>query len=352
MSFSYAPDFVIKKKRKRSRKAIDPCLGYYPASPTPITDETQAKLPTKPEYYVDDLTAGPSSIVPGHTVKARENPERTGSLNAKQVTVEDFLRWSVHTPPSRRTYAKKKKYNYANLNEFPPPRIAHQSDDDCHSPIRPSKRRRPGRVILDSSSDYEPGTCEESEAASSPRKSQHTRPKKPQKPLPLATRMRTAALLSHVDLPPTEPGDAPPPLPLVPAPNSPATPISRKWKYVDPRTTSLPYDFEIMPAQTSRRSPKKKSRRVRDWLPPLSSCLTDPLPKARDRVKTIPETRPELVPLKFIPLRTHEKILVESFRRPKTQIPATLGPSLSRSIVAPIVAPTDDFDILEEFPPD
>ncbi|RPD61231.1 hypothetical protein L226DRAFT_570943 [Lentinus tigrinus ALCF2SS1-7] len=47
MAFTYAPDFVVKRRRRRSRQPVDPCLGFYEDIPTSPSIPLSASTPVR-----------------------------------------------------------------------------------------------------------------------------------------------------------------------------------------------------------------------------------------------------------------------------------------------------------------
>ncbi|KAK7690937.1 hypothetical protein QCA50_006040 [Cerrena zonata] len=343
MNFSYAPDFVIKKKRKRSKQPVDPCLGYYLSSPSiaaypsprPIPHEALGLLPEENTINLD-LPHEPIPLVlvtPGEQAVART----TNVQPECQITVEDFLKWSAKTPS--RTYKKRKRklkvvdicapYN-TSIHDLSSSDRNGSSEDE----LRPTKRHNIRRINSEDTEgsaytpSVHPSACEE---ASSPSPKKRKRYRKAKKVKPSMDRLRAAALRSHVNLP-DNPNDARMPglRPLDLEPMSPClacSPEHKKWRYVDPRKT--PRYPDVLSATSYPRncpdspSARKEFKCISYWTPQIVPTISDRATpelsksrtaKKRGRTHIEPpsyDTRSSMAPLAFVSLEEHEKLLIE-----------------------------------------
>ncbi|CAL1716176.1 unnamed protein product [Somion occarium] len=318
MSFSYAPDFVITRKRKRPRQAVDPCLGFYPSPeetsiPMQQIDETMAL-----NVHVIDIKP---------RVIAVERVEVPGVEH--QVTVEDFLRWSSRTPV--KTYRQKKQHRVVDLRAP----IKHavtlstDSDDSSTREMRPSKRRRMPRIIPDIVSDVVPTDQVKHNRIQKNTRQSYKRSRIDKNTQSLPTGLHASPGL--IDVEPSEHTDDAHictlrPLNLVPMSSSPScSPKPKRWRLVDPRKTSLHSDtININMENESGVSPcTKQFRRLSLWSPPTPGFVSaSPLVaqpalatngRQSHRYKGAPtvKDRHGVAPLAFISLEEHERLLAE-----------------------------------------
>ncbi|KAH9939498.1 hypothetical protein B0H21DRAFT_825157 [Amylocystis lapponica] len=173
----------VKRKRKRSQQAIDPCLGFYPSIPSSPSEFLGSIPPCEHEAHknipnVSQITQPAQTVA----VHAKQSPDRN-VLTA--VTVEDFLRWSTEGPVKR--YGKRAR----KRNQASPDKDYEQDSEDQESypkPLRHRKRRRALRICASSEAEDIPVSSTGSEKRLKPRITRFSK------------RILTAAMRSHVDL--------------------------------------------------------------------------------------------------------------------------------------------------------
>ncbi|KAI0784528.1 hypothetical protein C8Q75DRAFT_831716 [Abortiporus biennis] len=235
MSFTYAPDFIVKRKRKRHRPAIDPCLGFYPSSPQPTfqpspdpsvdANETleepaeisgnQAENREVHNISATELPNEPpeSSKQPVRTYKTRKT-RRNGDPN-EQITVEDFLRWSAQLGKTSSRTTKKRRYvdlrnpPAARTPVPPQPNLSDEDEDYC-IPRRPKRRcvfptipRTPSPSNVDTGSPRRSKRLSNAEISTTKRRNRKnatTKKKNKKKVAKFADHLYPAAIASNVDL--------------------------------------------------------------------------------------------------------------------------------------------------------
>ncbi|PCH42526.1 hypothetical protein WOLCODRAFT_137951 [Wolfiporia cocos MD-104 SS10] len=279
MAFTYAPDFIIKRKRKRSHVVYDSsddeqdvksCDESQIAGPS-----TSRAIPTRGQP-----TAPGTRIQPESKARASEDISVRQSQHTENVvTVEDFLQWSVKAPTApakRRGYGRTKRtLTYVNLQRST---SIDNENSSLHSDVDvatggPSQDAPHPSAQVDSLPTEKPG---------------HRGKQRPRKKQALAQRLLQAAVLSYVDPAGLASGQEPSgahtpravPIPIrferVPstAPPADARKPKPKWRLADPRTVDPFRNLHIAFPDCARASGSttpgpllapKKCRRISDW---------------------------------------------------------------------------------------
>lgn len=309
-------------------------MSRYSDSQQAALAEARISISPPKEAHLSSNTGLPTVIVQIPPVEELEGRNTQGAEPARQVTIEDFLRWSVKTPP--RTY-KKRKHKHVDICVVPKP-INHNTPSpngtwpSDNEPL-PRKRRLVRRVNSEDTPDgaaYTPSNHDDAFGeAESPSPKKRKQSGKRKKIKPSMTRLRAAALRSYVELP-EDPNDAHTsslrPLDLVPvSPGLVCSPEHKKWRYVDPRKTSRYPDVLEATSWKACNSPsaRKQYKCISSWTPQIvsiaSSSQTRDLPMSRAAQKqrrppvetACQDTRFNMTPLDFVPLEEHERLLTE-----------------------------------------
>ncbi|KAI0327846.1 hypothetical protein GY45DRAFT_1086339 [Cubamyces sp. BRFM 1775] len=325
MTFTFAPDFVLKRKRKRSSRPIDPCLGFYPdliESPPAIevgrlaSTSAAHALPSHSHVAtalsVTDPKEAGDVTVPGLDSKTiRETTQA-------QLTVEEFLRRAA-SPTKRYTRHRARQRKKARGDHIPsddtylPP--SHPTDDSDvgseDSPIGQARKRR--RRTVQWTSDELEGSD-----AGQPitERRRRTNAKKSQK---LSTRLLLAGASTGVDLlggallpPSTTHTFTRKPIPLVPdnrLPSPPAPTTIGRRQYVDPRK-AIPFhnvtsQFYAADGDRSVERREANARPVTAWKP-VGDNLSCQRGGGRAGIVRKASQRLVVIPLVLAPTTTHD----------------------------------------------
>jgi hypothetical protein len=102
------------KKRRRRAHAVDPCLGFYPSSPSTNLQTVTKQLFIDTDHDVPPIVTLSSvpSLQPTfdftQTSSEVENNSPTNEI-VNQVTVEEFLRRSAERKPTKRYGGRKRR---------------------------------------------------------------------------------------------------------------------------------------------------------------------------------------------------------------------------------------------------
>ncbi|KAI0635847.1 hypothetical protein C8Q77DRAFT_1099940 [Trametes polyzona] len=308
MSFTFAPNFVITKRRKRPRQAIDPCLGFYPTTlhtSTPIIPSTHAagseEAPPSPHKVLPPVIAGvcaqspnpvdrpkgPGQPKAGNSITQSRSNAASPEKEQEALTVEEFLRRAA-SPTKRYTHQRSRKRKRAGRKEhssqesYRPssePRSLSPSEEAHCSPG--TRKRRQDAVAW---------TSDEAEDMHAVRKLAKKKRRPPtRKTRSFATRLLLAGVSTGVEvvggpLLPTSEAHTPTyrPIPLVPHHRLPSPPTDSRFSrrhYVDPRkdTHLGRSSFQFGAGEdhgTSAHGPKA-SRPVTAWRPAVNAASID-----------------------------------------------------------------------------
>ncbi|OCH94842.1 hypothetical protein OBBRIDRAFT_49883 [Obba rivulosa] len=323
----------IKQKPRRSWKAIDPCLGYYPEIVSPprpapaVVAEThtepQESIPRNPPHTLLSRCSTPhEDPLQSDASVADANIQNPSSERSDQVTVDEFLRRTAER--CDRHYGRRRRKRK---------QISDYSDTEAEG-IPGSKQRtlRRRATALPSSSDHVETADSEHEV-----KQQNIRRSKRKKNAgSLGKRLLHAAMISNVD-----PNDAlldmrddthiavGAPLRLVLLDDTSSRRVSDhkvKWKLVDPRKCA---PFESMASGFRDDTGKDKTslgKRCQSMKRRQSTCAApyhavEAAIKGRMKPRTsyTPAKRPVVTPLTFVPLEEHEALIEVIFPRSGTK---------------------------------
>ncbi|KAH8100813.1 hypothetical protein BXZ70DRAFT_128927 [Cristinia sonorae] len=300
MSFSYAPDIVIMKRKRQRRNALDPCLGYYMRSPSPVPvgrgqQHTLALsddiLPVKQSVggevdrsllIPEDQEHAESTIL--SAVPIPVSTERNYSPIQDHMTVEAFLQWSAAaTNPQEKTTRIPGCVDFGAAVDIAP-------SVECRQPlVRRYKRRRQPRGGNNSA----PGV------------------KKKGKVVRVSTRQTT-----------DQSEESPARLPLqFSSQTPPRTPKPPRWRVVDPHIAAQSNLAHLAALRKEKEELSRKERRFSRWLPPpLTSC--PPLVSIQTKTSAPPAIeRPAFPRLQFVSLEEHEERMAEVVHSDSTVIP-------------------------------
>ncbi|KAI0661649.1 hypothetical protein C8Q70DRAFT_966255 [Cubamyces menziesii] len=291
MTFTFAPDFVLKRRRKRSSRPIDPCLGFYPDLIEEELSLTSAHALMHSSPGISVHESGLSVYTHGDTTVPALSPDKMdysklpGDSNTThdtieaQLTVEGFL---------CRAASPTKRYTRHRARQREKARSSHVHNDDPYIPssdptdesdgaIEGSSlghvRKRRRRAVQWTSDELE-----EADASHQPAKRRRTNGKKSQK---LSTRLLLAGASTGVDLLggpllPLSTTHIPTrrPIPLVPAnrmSSPPANTTVVRGQYVDPRHRTpfhnVSYQFSAVDSDHGAEARKAHARPVTAWRP-------------------------------------------------------------------------------------
>ncbi|KZT73592.1 hypothetical protein DAEQUDRAFT_420243 [Daedalea quercina L-15889] len=285
MAFTYAPDFVFKRKRRGLQDESGSCAADS-LSPQPVSGTTRPE-PDVPGWTVlsDDAPHTPVPILHGNNIPQIQTPQaKVADAPTQALTVEDFLRWSVRTPPAKRYGGRK--HRRAKLKSQLLAFSEHSHGDDAP---RLSDHARLNNQQKAPSSET-------------------ARRQRAPKPKPLASCTFTAAALTHA--PPTQIAahtGGRVPLAFVDA-DEDAHPHStrKKGKLVDPRKSAA---FPLLPT--------------------IGECLEAPRP-VRSARKPITRWM-----LRGADVKVAMRALVLSYGHTSASSPTTTDPDLTRCNVFP-----------------
>ncbi|KAF7791692.1 hypothetical protein EIP86_002715 [Pleurotus ostreatoroseus] len=200
MEFTYAPDFVVSRRRKRSaQKAIDPSLGYYmtllPQAQTAQNFDAVAPQAVSSSSGSGNITStlglpgGCSNLdlPPEKSDILQRPPKRKQQDRVDQVTVEDFLQWSVQ-PAKKRTTR-----HFVDLGTS-------ADSSRCPAQSKLSLSNNDDDEYLPGLSDYDEEDQAWASDATDDCKSKHKPKKRKQKAELFSTRLLRAAVVSGVDV--------------------------------------------------------------------------------------------------------------------------------------------------------
>lgn len=291
------------------------------AIPDECHDQTHippAKSPEKNIDYGFDAPDTPWAALESNSQIPDGKPENV-------ITVDDFLRWSAQTP--QRRYRRKRRL-YNKLQDLPRG-DSHQSCIGVHpeyAGMSRHTRRCPIKTHTDHTSREVIGM---NRTAYNTQDSRIHPSRNIRKTQPLASRILTAAVLSHVDPVQLSVGEDDDlhiggrrPLKFVLADRlSMQETVSRtqKWKVIDPRKAAPLHDMPSPFASCAlslplvRRNPKKP---ITDWQPAVCGYPSQPYLSGQ-KTKTEEATdgqseQTDVVPLTFVSLEEHEAHLQRS----------------------------------------
>ncbi|KAH9850317.1 hypothetical protein C2E23DRAFT_896449, partial [Lenzites betulinus] len=334
MSFTFAPDFVITKRRKRNFEPVDPYLGFYAnlsrsqslvqdarSALSPHANKGPAYNPLADVRHVakSTLTARPLTIPAQVVVGVADDDDRVAphadsnssyrSANeAEAVTVEQFLREAA-SPVTKRYMQqrarKRRRQGHAQPNSQdsyrPSSDVLEGSDHPDLDPSSgpPRKRRKDIRWSSD-----------EAEHSDNPRPPAERRRRPLKKAQTLAARLLLAGAATGVDMVggPLIPESkahtaARRPLPLVSdhrLPSPPAVSKITRCQYVDPRKihpmSRTSFQFASVTEEASATTGKREARPVTEWKPSRAQLVYDTprigrpkaTPRAGERLISIP----------------------------------------------------------------
>lgn len=323
----------IKRKRKRTRHAVDPCLGFYFLSPalqlevhsgsphlaiqhdswphtsspvlradklSPYTPLREQNVPTVRETSILDSVSG---------LPLQGEATNPSGPNTAVVTVEEFLRRSAEKPT--KNYGRKKHRIVDLGTSCRAHQLAENKESNDTQPKRPRKRRRTSasRSRSPSGSPYVFSKTSDHPDA---------RPRRKRRIKSLAARIVRAAILSHAEPKHgllhknTSVDSSRHPLKFVPATRSSPNAISkyRTCTLVDPRETSTfhqaSFSRESSLSAVTKNKPLSTWRTIRDE----TRCEDPPHKKTKVQVvrkQGIPLRISDCPPLAFVPLRDAEE---------------------------------------------
>ncbi|OBZ72539.1 hypothetical protein A0H81_07978 [Grifola frondosa] len=355
MEFTYVPDFIIKQRRKRLRNAIDPCLGFYPESPSPHSTTTPVQDVS--ESAVKEMSTASHELLQQHIVPVWTPitsdvcnltpvlvPPEAHPTDVKEqetsIMVEGFLQMSAVAATKRYKRLKRKGKDRRIDNKI------HGSDDEVdNSPDAGTsfsrKRRRITTIYTSSDS------AEYSEPPA--RKSSRQRFRK--KRQSLATRLLTAAVLSHVDL--AEPElcrdkahtatRRPLEFASVHRLSSNSPPISGRQNIVDPKKVA-PFSKAISQFDSSPTAIRRESYSITGWRP----IPVTPHRSLRRGTGEIHHKGRVVVPLTFVPLEEHEA----SLQTRRNTVPIALPPRPDTAIPDDDILTRSSVHLSSYFSPD
>ncbi|KAJ3552750.1 hypothetical protein NM688_g3989 [Phlebia brevispora] len=212
MEFSSAPDFVIKRKRKRSHTYVDPALGYYLYLPSagsfqreqgvqagpssaeghsarPLAAAAASTSPTTRQHEQSVQVYIPTTQIPTEQALAQRaiSADVVSRQEKNQRTVEDFLQWSARPH-------KRQKTRHSEDAVFD--RALHGNTTAAGAK---TSTRRP-RAREDSDGEYVPSSSEGSGSGRSGTGPNRAKAVLSKKPEAFSTRLLRAAVLSRVEL--------------------------------------------------------------------------------------------------------------------------------------------------------
>ncbi|KZT02555.1 uncharacterized protein LAESUDRAFT_815202 [Laetiporus sulphureus 93-53] len=307
MAFTYVPDFIIKRKRKRCADVDDDTddeemkCSVLPGRPASPNEGAQGPV------VVETLCAiSPQCIAPHVSSAAQANPgaqhhrSPTSDSLKSHITVDDFLRWSAQTPKSRYGQSKRHRVHFET-------QIIH---DDGHN-FRNNKSFEIRAAVHNGNG----GMVKRSRVPQClPRRGS------------MASRLLNAAILAHVD--PDENGilqssDAH-------TPNRPSLKFlyddhlsppgtisrSKKRKLIDPRKTAPYPDVRsaFIPLAPESPGSTRDRKPVSRWKPRMPAGFGVKHTNTTTRIIThegdaADAARTDIIPLTLIPLEEHEALL-------------------------------------------
>ncbi|KAI0368641.1 hypothetical protein BV20DRAFT_969020 [Pilatotrama ljubarskyi] len=327
MSSAFTSDFVIRSRRKRAHRPVDPCLGFYLGT-------TQSHVPLDRSVSLHASPAGqrPHTNAPVQLMRASAIPsdsdnrdseadprgiqslDTDGSAAARAtVTVDEFLR-RVASPIKHYTgqRARKRKKRYAVLrnseDEYVPSSSADESVgyEEPTSSRSPRNRRKRQIVWTSDEEEARPHTGGTIRRRPCPRERIHA----------LSDRLLLAGASTGVDVIggplyplPAAHTSTRQPIPLVPGHRQPSPPANSRVvlrHYVDPRRAApfrrASFRFAVAAEDQSPTCRKKSLRPVTAWKPGGEGVLHQPT--ASRQIGRVAVERLVMIPLELVPMTT------------------------------------------------